>query len=89
MVAAPFDEKDADYTLGDFTLTQDCNLLIKQGGKITFYHSKDDPVVPYIDVEKYKKALPDATIVTFDNKGHFNESNFPELVNDIQALRKD
>lgn len=86
LVSAPFDEKDRDYSLGDFKLPKNLDKFRQQGGKIFLYHSKDDKVVPFADVGKYKNALPDAKISIFKNRGHFDQAKFPELVKDIKTL---
>lgn len=38
------------------------------------------------DFEKYKKALPKAIAKEFTDKGHFNQEEFPELVEDIKSI---
>ncbi|MDD5290411.1 MAG: alpha/beta hydrolase [Patescibacteria group bacterium] len=86
LVAALFDNKDADYTLGDFKLPKNLSRLEKQGGKLFFYQSQDDSVVPFKDFGKYKKALPGATFREFKNRDHFKQATFPELVRDIKNL---
>jgi hypothetical protein len=86
LVAAPFDEKDADYTLADFKLPKDLSRLEKQGGKLFFYQSQDDSIVPFKDFGKYKKALPGANFREFKNRDHFGQATFPELVRDIKKL---
>lgn len=83
LVAAPFDDKDSEYTLPGFELSEDLSLFEKQSGKITIYHSKDDPVVPFVDLNKYAEKLKSARIVMFEDKGHFGQSEFPEIVEDI------
>jgi uncharacterized protein len=88
LVAAPFDTAEADYSLGDFELPDDLNNFVKQGGLIKLYASKDDPVVPFADIEKYKKALPSATVKVFEDRGHFTQPAFPELVEDIKNVWK-
>jgi hypothetical protein len=40
------------------------SLLEKNGGKIFLYQSKDDSVVPFVNVEKYAKELPNAEKVS-------------------------
>lgn len=86
LVAAPFDDKDSDYTLADFKLPKDLSRLEKQGGELFFYQSQDDSVVPFKDFGKYKKALPSANFREFKNRDHFNQATFPELVRDIKNL---
>lgn len=88
LVAAPFDDKDCDYSLSDFALPDDMSKFEQQAGKITIYHSKDDPVVPYIDAEKYKKKIPSIELKTFSDQGHFSQKEFPEIVNDILSICK-
>jgi len=85
LVAAPYDDKTIKDSLGDFKLPRSLNKLQKQGGKIFFYHSKDDSLVSLVDLEKYKKSLPKAEFVVFKNRGHFRQANFPEI---IKAVRK-
>lgn len=88
LVAAPFDEKNrnADYTLGDFNLPKSLEKFERQGGKIFLYHSKDDPVVPFAEQEKYAQKLPSAKKVIFRDKGHFNLKEFPEFVEKLKEI---
>jgi predicted alpha/beta hydrolase family esterase len=86
LVAAPYDKADAEYELGDFSLPKNISQMEKQGGKIVIYQSKDDPVVPFVDAEKYKKELPSARLVMMDGRQHFSQPTFPELVSDIKNL---
>ncbi len=82
LVAAPYAK---DY-LDDFKLPPSLTKFIKQGGTIYLIQSKDDPVVSYEHIEKYKKALPNAKTLVFKNKGHFNQETFPEIVKLIKVL---
>jgi len=86
LVAAPFDDADSEYTLADFALPQSLNKFEKQGGQIYLYQSKDDDSVPFVDLSKYQKALPKAKVTVFEDRGHFNQEQFPELVADIKNL---
>jgi len=86
LVAAPFDSSDAEYTLADFVLPDDLTLFEEQGGSIILYHSKDDPVVPFVDLNKYIAKLKAARAVVFEDRGHFNQENFPEIVLDIKNI---
>ena len=49
LIAAPFD----NGYLGDFALPSSLEKLEKQSEKIFLYHSKDDPSVPFAEMEKY------------------------------------
>ncbi len=86
LVAAPYDTKDINEELGDFELFGNLSLIEKQSPKIFIYQSKDDPVVPFVDIEKYGRELPTAILRIYEDKAHFNQSEFPELVEDIVSL---
>lgn len=86
LVAAPFDGEGVG-TLADFPLPDTLSRLEKQGGQIILYQSKDDKVVPFEAVTKYKKALPSAVVREFDAYGHFSVPEFPELIEEIKNLK--
>ncbi|MCE9644017.1 alpha/beta hydrolase [Candidatus Parcubacteria bacterium] len=86
LVAAPYSAAVGE-TLGDFVLKPDLEGLARQGGDLFLYHSKDDPVVPFVDMEAYRKALPTTQIRVLENRGHINQEEFPELIEDIKSLR--
>lgn len=86
LIAAPYDDKDADYSLADFKLKKDLSLLQKQSKKLYIWQSEDDDIVPFADFEKYKKVLPDANYRVFKNKGHFIQKTFPEIVQEIRKV---
>jgi predicted alpha/beta hydrolase family esterase len=54
-----------------------------QTKNIYLYHSKDDPVVPFSALEKFARALPLAYTRIFEDRKHINQSEFPELAEDI------
>jgi predicted alpha/beta hydrolase family esterase len=85
MVAAPYNE-DEGKEMPEFSITHPLRKLEEQGGKLFIYHSKDDPVVAFTEMEKYKKELPKAIFRIFEDKGHFNMEEFPEIVEDIKVL---
>lgn len=89
LVAAPFDDTDgADghESLIDFTLPPSLEKFAQQAGKIYLLYSKDDPVVPFAQLAKYQQRLPDAEVVVFENKEHFNQETFPEIVKLIKSI---
>ena len=86
LVAAPYDDKDSDYSLAGFALKKNLSLLQNQSEKLFIYQSQDDDVVPFVDFEKYKKALPNASFREFSNKGHFRQENFPEIIQEIRRI---
>lgn len=88
LVAAPFEPDDFNgEDGGDFDFdTSKLNEIAEKVEKIFIYHSKDDPMVPFAHAEKYKKALPEAELVTFEDCEHFSMEEFPELIKSILHL---
>jgi uncharacterized protein len=87
LVAAPYmAEGSDDDSLADFELTQNLEKVSEQVGTIFLYFSKDDPAVPFFQLAKYQAELPEATVRVFDDRGHFNQEEFPEIVEDIKNL---
>jgi hypothetical protein len=86
LVAACYDDTDSAYSLGDFILPEDLSDFRKQAGKIFLYQSKDDKTVPFADFDKYRKAFPEAIPRIFEDRGHFGQEEFPELVEDVKNL---
>lgn len=80
LVAASFDDENSEESLNDFVLPTSLAKITKLADKIYLFHSKDDPVVPFEQVNKYKTALPNAEIIVFADRQHFNQEYFPELV---------
>jgi len=58
--------------------------LAEKASIIYVFHSKDDFVVPYDNALKYQEALPEAELVTFEDKNHFLIEEFPELLERIR-----
>ena len=85
LLAAPYDDESKE-SLGDFKLQNDLSELEQQSGVLTFYQSKDDLVVLFDEVKKYQAKLPHARYRIFENKLHFNDEEFPELVEDIKRI---
>lgn len=85
LVAAPYDD-ETQYTLGDFKLKKSLEQFEEQAGEIFLYQSKDDPLVPFTDFEKYTKELPKAHVEVFESREHFNQEEFPEIVRDIKKV---
>jgi len=83
LIAAMFDYDDDGYSLQSFALPENLDL---QTDKIFLYHSKDDTVVPYRSLENFKAKFPNATVRTFEDRGHCNQETFPELAEDIKNL---
>lgn len=83
LVAPPFSD---DY-LGDFKITGSLEKFRKQADNIVLYQSKDDTCVSFSEHEKYVKELPEAEEIIFENRGHFTQKEFPEIVEKIKSLK--
>lgn len=83
------DEQDlpnCDSYLGDFLFdVASIPTITKQVQKVFIYHSKDDQICPYSHAERLAKLLPEAEFLTFEDRGHFQQSDFPELLANITA----
>ncbi len=86
LISAPFDEANTDESLGNFRLNSSISKL-NQYKKIYLIHSQDDKVVPFCQVKKYQKILPKAKLISFKNKGHFNQPTFPGLIKIISSCK--
>lgn len=92
LLAAPFgpDDLQASEEMledgGDFNFDEKkLPHMLKSVENIYILHSKDDPVVPYGHALKFKEALPDAKLVTFEDREHFSMEAFPELIKMLTA----
>ena len=85
LVAAPYDTEVIKDSLADFALQKTVEDLSNATNKIFFYQSKDDGEVAFADVEKYMRDVPSAILRVFEDRGHFLQEEFPELVEDIES----
>ena len=88
LIAAPFDNTVIGEDLvGGFKLKKDLSLLEKNTQNLHLLFSEDDDCVPVAHAEKYRNTLTNPTIVIYKTKnGHFNISEFPEIV---KMIKKD
>jgi predicted alpha/beta hydrolase family esterase len=84
LVSACFDKDTDGNGLHSFTIPEKLNL---QTENVFLYHSKDDPVVPFSDLEEFKNKIPNAVARVFVDRKHFNGEEFPELVEDIKSIK--
>ena len=75
---------ETNEPLGDFSLPSDLSKVAEQAGKIYLYHSQDDPVVPFSDLEIISAQLPSAEKIIFSDRQHFRIKEFPELIERIK-----
>lgn len=86
LIGAPYDNESSDEKLASFSLTGQLDAFAQQAPMIYLLHSQDDPVVPFSHLRKYKKALPSAEEMIFEDKGHFNIEKFPEIIELIKSI---
>ncbi len=87
LICPPFDNSlSSEDLVGGFKLKSDLSLLEKNSKNLKLLFSKNDDVVPVIHAEKYRKKLPNADIIVYENKnGHFKISEFPEIIRMIKG----
>lgn len=86
LIAPPYDAEGSDFSLADFVLPDDLTNVARQAGKHFIYFSQDDAVVPFENLEKYRQKFPEAVIREYTDRGHFNQEEFPELVEEIKNI---
>lgn len=86
LIGAPYDNEGGDEKLASFLPGGSLEKFARQVPKICLFHSQDDPVVPFSQLRKYKKLLPNAQETVFKDKGHFNVESFPEIVGLIKDI---
>jgi len=91
LVCPPFDDSLPKEALaGGFKLKSDLSLIMKNSKNLNLFFSKDDKTVPASEAEKYRKKLKMANITIFESKnGHFQISEFPEIVKMIKNIKND
>ena len=83
LIATPFWGPD----FPDFALPADFGGRLRRVSPLYFYHSRDDPEVPFEHLERYSRALPQAIVRALDGRGHeFDQAEFPELAADIRCV---
>lgn len=74
--------------IANFPIADDLQKVWNQCPNIHIFQSEDDPLVSMGEAEKYKKAWPEAKMHIFQDRGHFNQEAFPELVEEIKKAGK-
>jgi predicted alpha/beta hydrolase family esterase len=88
LICTPFDNSiPTEDLVGGFKLKSDLSMIEKNSKNLNLLFSKDDDVVPVYHAEKFRKKLKKANIIIYESKnGHFNISEFPEIV---KMIKKD
>ncbi len=83
LIAPPFCDSDLEK-LDDFNFDVNHSFDVLNTPTTYILHSTDDPVVPYAHSLLYKERLNRAELITFNDRMHFNQEVFPELVDLVQ-----
>lgn len=85
LVAVPFGEKKTGPSLGDFIFENSTNFeAINSDLKITLFASDNDKLITKDDLEKYQKVIKNLEVKILPDRGHFSQSEFPELISCIK-----
>ncbi len=81
LVAPPHNRtEDVD----SFLLPESLEGITRQTDRIYLYFSRDDDIVPFSELAAYRKQVPTARLKIFEDRGHFRQEHFPELVKNIK-----
>jgi uncharacterized protein len=84
LVAACYDTEVIKDSLVDFELSRTVENIAEKVEEIFIYQSNDDDSVAYEDALKYKRDLPNAELIIFEDRGHFLGPELPELLERIK-----
>jgi predicted alpha/beta hydrolase family esterase len=87
LVASWFRDNKTWEILWTFNFDKKLENLKKIQDKIIIFASKDDFLVPFEHFEEFNRALPKAQYKVFENKGHFLQEDFPELIEEIRKTK--
>lgn len=86
LVAAPF-WGEQDWDVPEFQLPPDFAVSLPPALRLFFYQSRDDEVVPFSHLARYREVLPNATFREFDARGHQFEGNLWEVASDVLLVK--
>ncbi len=70
----------------EYALEEDFAKQLPKNLPIVFYHSRDDDIVPFEHLGRYKEKLPQATFLEVDKGGHQLNNDLSKVAHDIQKL---
>jgi predicted alpha/beta hydrolase family esterase len=86
LIAAPFFTESTEEG-GDFCFVEaQLPSIAQKVEKMVLIQSKDDKVVPFSHFERLTEVFPKAEHMIFDDRGHFNQESFPELIAHIKGV---
>lgn len=78
ILVAPCYNDDTSEDLGSFKV-KSATGIEKSADEVHFFHSQDDPVVPFTELAKFQRDVPSAVSHIFTDRNHFFQPTFPEL----------
>ena len=78
LIAAQYGAR-GDETDGSFVVDS-ASGIERSCDEIHLFHSEDDPVVPYSNLQKMANDIPEAILHSYTDQAHFNSSTFPDLL---------
>ena len=85
LIAWAFEDDDLEV-LWNFNFDKKLKNLKKHENKLVFFQSKDDEVVLYSDLEKFRKIFLTSKYHIFENRWHFIWKEFRELLSEIKKI---
>jgi predicted alpha/beta hydrolase family esterase len=86
LVATPLWNSDFE----EFAFSKEDVARLQPLSPFVFYQSRDDDVVGFDHLSKFRRELPRATFRELDGRGHeFDQETFPELVADIRRCARE
>jgi uncharacterized protein len=85
LVATPFWSGNEDWKQG-LKLKENFAKNLPDQIPIYLYHSKDDEVVPFSDLDQYKQKIPKATFREIKKGGHKINDDLSVVAKDIESL---
>ena len=70
----------------DFRVAADTHLMVAARKPLSSSTSHPSMVVPAGEVHLYKRDLPEIKLHIFEDRGHFNQESFPEIIKLIKAM---
>ncbi|WP_257958956.1 alpha/beta fold hydrolase [Bacillus sp. V3-13] len=84
LLATPYWGTDEDWQNVSYQLQANYSEHLPPIPNIYFYHSRIDPVVPYVHFEKYLQDLSGVNGRVLDGEEHYFEEGLPMLVEDLR-----
>lgn len=85
LIAAPYWGTE-DWQVDEYGLREDFASRLLQGLPIVFHGGRDDEVVPFEHLARYRKRLPKATVRELEGHGHGFNDEANDVAEDIRGL---